>query len=279
MNFKSLLILYLSFIASCDGQNTKRNNFNDTQNNHKELKCGDITFNHQTKNLWSNFKIHEYSFSEINSKKHLYFIDDCKNIITSADKRIYLFREVLSDTIQNSYDYYEAPYIAVDVFNQNYASYASVINKKVTYLSLTNAKAEFVNNHDFIFEQNVYKLTDDLLKEIPTLVKKGKINIITSDLEELIYNEPLSEKNIKEYNDIAFYLGENKKSNEAIFLLNEITNKYPERVVAWLNIADNYWNLNNRIKAKSAYQKYISLMKSQRKDSSKIPKRAVERLR
>lgn len=283
-----IIILSLLFMICCDGQNNKKeivnhekalNKANSDKEEKQELKCGNITFYNQNQNLWSKFKINNSEFSQINSEKHLYFIDGCGNIIVSPDKRIYLLREVLNESIQNNYDYYEAPYIAVDSFTQNYATYANITDRKITYLSITNAKADFINNHDFIFENNVYKLTDELLKQLPILVKNHKLDLDANDLEELINNEPLSEENIQEYNNIAFYLGENKKNNDAVFLLNKIIDKFPERVVAWLNIADIYWNLNNQEKAKNAYQKYLSLMKFQKKDLSKIPQRVYDRIK
>ncbi|WP_407404127.1 hypothetical protein [Chryseobacterium sp.] len=36
-------------------------------------------------------------------------------------------------------------------------------------------------------------------------------------------------------------------------------------MVAWLNLADTYWELDEKAKSKDAYQKYISLIKSQNK--------------
>lgn len=50
-------------------------------------------------------------------------------------------------------------------------------------------------------------------------------------------------------------------------------------MVAWLNLADLQWKLDEREKAKISYKKYLLLMKSQNKDLKKIPLRAYERIK
>ncbi|WP_373567440.1 hypothetical protein [Chryseobacterium sp. WG23] len=42
-------------------------------------------------------------------------------------------------------------------------------------------------------------------------------------------------------------------------------------------MADAYWEINDKGKAKEYYQKYISLMKTQDKDLKKIPQRVRDR--
>ncbi|RKM93361.1 tetratricopeptide repeat protein [Aquimarina sp. BL5] len=86
----------------------------------------------------------------------------------------------------------------------------------------------------------------------------------------------LSNNNIREYNDIAYYLEKSKAYNEAVFLLEKITQKFPNRTVAYINLGDAYWGLEEREKAKKSYQIYIEQMKAKGKDS-KIPKRVLER--
>lgn len=101
--------------------------------------------------------------------------------------------------------------------------------------------------------------------------------------EDLYINYPKTAKpsleitNIETANNQAYALqqiGENYSSHA---LLEEIIKKAPERVVTYLNLADSYWNLNDKNKAKEKYQKYVSLMKSQKKDLSKIPERVYQR--
>ena len=84
-------------------------------------------------------------------------------------------------------------------------------------------------------------------------------------------------KNIIQYNDIAYYLEQSGLYKESIYLLKEILKKDPNRVVAWLNLADAQWGNGEKKDAKSSYQKYISLMKYQKKDLKKIPQRVYDR--
>ena len=100
------------------------------------------------------------------------------------------------------------------------------------------------------------------------------------DLYLLLKNIPITESNINKYNDLAFYLAQNEKiSFEAIYLYNEILQKFPDRIVAYLNLGDCYWSIGNEDLAKENYKKYIDLMKSQKKDLNKIPKYVWERIK
>ncbi|CAM3749608.1 tetratricopeptide repeat protein [Flavobacterium gelidilacus] len=83
--------------------------------------------------------------------------------------------------------------------------------------------------------------------------------------------------NVEIFNNIAYNYEQLGNYNEAIFLLEKIVKKDPNRVVAWLNLADAQWGNDENKEAKVSYQKYISLMKSQNKDIKKIPQRVYER--
>lgn len=98
------------------------------------------------------------------------------------------------------------------------------------------------------------------------------------ELNNLIIKNPLINDNVVKYNDIAYYLGENNQFDIAIYLLEIILKKYPDRVVAWLNYGDSLWKINDKSQAKIAYQNYISLMKSQKNNLSKVPQRVYERI-
>ncbi|MFP9100017.1 hypothetical protein ACLI09_13290 [Flavobacterium sp. RHBU_24] len=110
------------------------------------------------------------------------------------------------------------------------------------------------------------------------------------EIEQLFVNEPLTAKNVQKYNDIAFYIlellpyNQEKKASltdSAIFLLDNITKSFPDRTVAWLNLADAYWE-NDRghwKTAKKHYSKYLALMQIQGKDMNKVPQRVYQRLK
>ena len=62
-------------------------------------------------------------------------------------------------------------------------------------------------------------------------------------------------------------------------MLEHITAKFPDRVVAWLNLADAYWeNTVLKHKAGDAYKRYLGLMEIQGKDMTKVPARVRERI-
>ncbi|MCD1118190.1 tetratricopeptide repeat protein [Chryseobacterium turcicum] len=120
-----------------------------------------------------------------------------------------------------------------------------------------------------------------------------KVNLSNSDFEKRPFDFYLfnfgnntwenqiivNNKNVAYLNNIAFYYLQKNQNNIAEILLEKILQNFPERVVAWLNLADLQWKLEEREKAKTFYEKYISLMKSQGKDLNKIPLRVYERIK
>ncbi|BAP30552.1 uncharacterized protein CHSO_1515 [Chryseobacterium sp. StRB126] len=145
-----------------------------------------------------------------------------------------------------------------------------------------------VDNKD-IYQKEIKELKESSLsnfsKSLALLKSASKTNTLSKQntvgletVAEWLYFNPINENNINDYNDIAYYDSYTKDGNTtALFLLKEIIEKYPNRVVAWLNIGDSYWTADNKEKAKEAYLKYIELMKSQKKDISKIPQRVYDR--
>ena len=89
---------------------------------------------------------------------------------------------------------------------------------------------------------------------------------------------PISDANHVIYNNMGYYLEQIQAYDAAIYLLSAVLEKYPQRVVAHLNIADTYWGKGERAKAKIHYKEYVSLMKNQKKDIDKIPQRVYNRV-
>lgn len=110
----------------------------------------------------------------------------------------------------------------------------------------------------------------DRINRIPILEEPKKLRI---DL--YLEENPLYNGNLKAYNDIAYKLNSNNSSNEAIYILKKIIEKFPNSLESNLNIADSFWNVNKISEAKFYYKKYLSLNKIKR---SKIPKRVIVRL-
>ena len=85
-------------------------------------------------------------------------------------------------------------------------------------------------------------------------------------------------KNKLPLNDIGYFLEQNGHFHEASVLLEAIIRNFPQHTVAYINLGDAYWGLKDTPKAKTAYQKYIDLMKKSGKEA-KIPKRILERVK
>lgn len=78
-------------------------------------------------------------------------------------------------------------------------------------------------------------------------------------------------------NDLGFLFEQAGHYPEAVELLKHITSKHPDRVVAYLNLADAYWALDERAKAREAYDQYYKKMLAAQKQAS-IPSRVLERM-
>lgn len=83
--------------------------------------------------------------------------------------------------------------------------------------------------------------------------------------------------NVESANNQAFALEKIGANEESRTLLEQIISQFPDRIVAYLNLGDVYWKLNEKHKAKENYTQYISLMRSEKKNLSKIPKRVYDR--
>lgn len=122
---------------------------------------------------------------------------------------------------------------------------------------------------------NIKKEELNLNEVLKNLKEKKETNLSIENLNVILKNEELNQKTVQKYNDIAYYLQQKNANNEAIFLLEKIIKKFPNRTVAYLNLADAYDGINDKEKAKENYEKYINLMKQENKEN-KIPKRVLE---
>ncbi|WP_294322971.1 hypothetical protein [uncultured Chryseobacterium sp.] len=171
----------------------------------------------------------------------------------------------------------------IEFLKETYVEYDDLCKISYTYLPKRNFlfpldQIESFTENDL--ESFSRQLTISEALELVSLT--NKYNHCTSKLSQdeidlLLENFPITPKTINDYNNIAFYTHENKSYHESLFLLEKILEKDPNRVVAWLNIADTQWMLNNSHDAKNSYQKYITLMKIQKKDLNRIPKRVYDR--
>ncbi|GAB7534753.1 tetratricopeptide repeat protein [Burkholderia sp. 3C] len=84
-------------------------------------------------------------------------------------------------------------------------------------------------------------------------------------------------KNVRDINDIAFYLSEADRFDDAMVLLEKIVRNFPGRVVAKLNLADVYWQVGYRQQGIGLYVKYRDEMFAAGR-GEKIPGRVFDRL-
>ena len=96
--------------------------------------------------------------------------------------------------------------------------------------------------------------------------------------QELVYELTLiiSNDNVGPLNDYAYYLYRSKNNILAALLLREIHKKFPERVVATLNLADAYWDIGMKSDACPLYKEYIAKMTTNGK-GERIPQAAKSR--
>lgn len=106
---------------------------------------------------------------------------------------------------------------------------------------------------------------------------KSMKNISEELLFTLMFNFDLNNKTLVNYNDIAYYLEKHESFKGSIFLLEKIVEKFPNRMVAYINLGDAYWGNSEQDKAIKAYDTYITQMKAKGKES-KIPKRVFDRV-
>ncbi|MET3038356.1 tetratricopeptide repeat protein [Chryseobacterium sp. NRRL B-14859] len=113
--------------------------------------------------------------------------------------------------------------------------------------------------------------------------KKFAIKTFTTSSEDIFISYPEASQDnvtitdVETANNLAFSLEQKGVYNDAKFLLQNIISQYPERIVAYLNLADTEWMLNNKEEAKKNYNLYLSLMKKQNKNLKRIPQRVYDR--
>ena len=105
----------------------------------------------------------------------------------------------------------------------------------------------------YLTNLNNVKIPSDTLFELEKKLSLNyniiAVNITFKYLNYYLKKQPIIQKTLTQYNNIAYYLQKAGANNEAIYLLEKILNKYPNRTVAHYNIADAYWDIDNKQKA------------------------------
>lgn len=147
-------------------------------------------------------------------------------------------------------------------------------NQKNWKLSI--ADFELISNLILKFKNNKIKLKEFVENHV--LVYKDN-NLLCEPYRymSMYENYNVYPKSITETNNLAYFLSEVGYNKEAVYLLENIIKFDRDRIVAYINLGDAYWELNEKKSAIISYQIYIELMKKNNKEH-RIPNRVLERI-
>lgn len=133
----------------------------------------------------------------------------------------------------------------------------NIFEKSYTSMSHYNFDEEFKQASQYYKNKQYYKI-------LPLFNQ----NTIKSHF----YSYSLSDINIAQYNDIAYFLQKANDHKNAIFILEKVIAYDSKRIVAYLNIADSYAAIGQHAQADSYYFDYLQKMQLTNK-KNKIPQR------
>ncbi|PKQ61438.1 hypothetical protein BZG02_15915 [Labilibaculum filiforme] len=133
-------------------------------------------------------------------------------------------------------------------------------------VSYNNMKNKFCQSYTILKSEHERK---DIVK---------RYNLGIYDVFDYLNYIEINVESVQKYNDIAFFLIEAGSCQQAIYILENVVSKFPQRTVAYLNLGDAYSSHGDYEEAKQAYQKYIELMKALGKEC-KIPQRVFDRIK
>lgn len=109
------------------------------------------------------------------------------------------------------------------------------------------------------------------------LFRDGQVGRAAAVLRPLVMYSPetLDQKTVSAYNNYGFFLAESRRPASAIPVLMQVLEKFPERTVAHLNIADAYYSLRMKEQATAHYRRYAAAMDAA---GRQVPDRVVDRL-
>ncbi|WP_175834581.1 tetratricopeptide repeat protein [Burkholderia anthina] len=135
----------------------------------------------------------------------------------------------------------------------------------------------------------VYESKNQVQREIRNELNDfKKATQAPSSLEEYISEMPdfrvaeigayVDAGNVEDVNNLAFYLGKYKRGGDAVQILQYLVKKFPNRIVARLNLADAYWEIDAKELAIPEYREYRRQM-DLKGLSEKIPPRVLGRIK
>ncbi|HEX8575911.1 MAG TPA: hypothetical protein VF677_06415 [Flavobacterium sp.] len=166
-------------------------------------------------------------------------------------------------------------YGPISEYELEYPTKAISISGKVLNNIIPQSNAQRKISAEKLLSESLYKFTKMEIKAIANVTVKEDFYTFL----ELIKLVPISKENVGKYNDLGYYLQQTKtEDGKAQLILEEVVKKFPDRTVAYINLADSYWDVKSYDEAKTSYNKYIDLMKKSGKEA-KIPKKVLERVK
>lgn len=152
-------------------------------------------------------------------------------------------------------------------------------NEKNDTIILNKNGAEYIPlNFPYDYSRILVLFEDGtLIGEISDADVNSQTVTLGDSLSTISFSSIYKINNIAKWNDIGYYLEQGRAYKMAVEILEKVVDKAPNRVVAWLNLADAYWGLGNQVKSQFYYQKYLKMMESQHKNLMRIPQRVYDR--
>lgn len=185
------------------------------------------------------------------------------------------------DIIDNGYNNFtinKITTVSVDKSDFDSKTITCTSNVKIPLMDFKHGEYEN-NNANCVTTYPLENTLIDFENYISSIYKdKYYINEISKDrIDSYLSRYPLNKDTVNYYNNIAFYLVEARCPDPAIYLLEDIVNKFKDREVAYINLGDAYLLLNQKEKAINMYSIYISKMESKGKKKM-IPSRIYRAL-
>ncbi|PKQ60398.1 hypothetical protein BZG01_21030 [Labilibaculum manganireducens] len=204
---------------------------------------------------WGDFYSNKYFFSYENSKKSVV-------LYASRDTMVQVWVNGVKDTADYSKGIQDLDHF--ECWDNGVCYDIELINNDRL---IVNSRDNLGDGTDFQFEP-----------EMKSNIFGEEEFYSCTNFKQNISWEGLDPTQVLNLNNTAYYLDQVGCYECAISILEELIKAYPNRIVAYINLGDSYWDNKNYTKAKSAYAKYCELMQAKGK-KCKIPKRVFDRMK
>jgi tetratricopeptide (TPR) repeat protein len=129
-----------------------------------------------------------------------------------------------------------------------------------SYTRLQKGTEELESEFDALF--------DLVYEDALSFYNRGQLDLAIKNLSpyveayevQWLKNGAGGSRQVRYVNDYGFFLQRAGASKDAVKILEKVVRVAPERTVAWLNLADAYWDSKHTDEAKAAYRRYLKLL-------------------